>query len=377
MSSEKVVAALLEMAKKLESATDGLASSELQAQRERIASVISDIGKSWSGSWIGYHARTYLHNFRKANGADYFDREWGLHDQGFTNRTTEDWAIYADHDVRELIIRAADIGDFEHLTKEGSTASDSLSKLKGQLNAMLSAIAQDDAFLKDLRDKAFQTSTTLSKSSFVQSMMPHGQYVSRDSAAMSEGIVTPPHLEVLALLLSAFSPLRAGKELAATAEQAAEYLMFRDKLEVKISENIGMKIFIGHGRSLLWRELKDFVTDRLHLEYEEFNREPSAGVGTAERLGEMLNACGFAFLVLTAEDEVADGTVRARENVVHEVGLFQGRYGFRKAIVLLENGCNEFSNIHGLGQLRFEKGNIGSVFEDVRRVLEREGLLKP
>jgi predicted nucleotide-binding protein len=89
----------------------------------------------------------------------------------------------------------------------------------------------------------------------------------------------------------------------------------------------------------------------------------------------MLAAAGFAFLILTAEDEQADGTVHARLNVVHEAGLFQGRLGFRKAIVLLEDQCEEFSNVHGLGQIRFPAGNISAKFEDVRAVLEREGMV--
>ncbi len=62
-------------------------------------------------------------------------------------------------------------------------------------------------------------------------------------------------------------------------------------------------------------------------------------------------------------------------NVIHEVGLFQGRLGFTKAIVLLEEGCEEFSNIEGLGQIRFPKGNIAAKFEEIRQVLERESVL--
>jgi predicted nucleotide-binding protein len=80
---------------------------------------------------------------------------------------------------------------------------------------------------------------------------------------------------------------------------------------------------------------------------------------------------------MTAEDEQTDGTLRARENVVHEVGLFQGRLGFARAIVLVEDECKEFSNIHGLGQIRFPTGNIAAKFEDIRAVLEREGVIKP
>ena len=89
----------------------------------------------------------------------------------------------------------------------------------------------------------------------------------------------------------------------------------------------------------------------------------------------MLDKAAFAFLIMTAEDEQPDEKVRARMNVIHEVGLFQGRLGFERAIVLLEEGCEEFSNIQGLGQIRFPKNNIAAVFESVREVLEREQII--
>lgn len=89
----------------------------------------------------------------------------------------------------------------------------------------------------------------------------------------------------------------------------------------------------------------------------------------------MLDAAAVALLVMTAEDEQASGKMQAPMNVVHEAGLFQGRLGFTKAIVLLEEGCEEFSNIQGLGQVHFPKGNIKAAFEEVRELLEREGLI--
>jgi predicted nucleotide-binding protein len=136
------------------------------------------------------------------------------------------------------------------------------------------------------------------------------------------------------------------------------------------------RVFIGHGRSLTWSALKDFLQDRLKLDWEEFNRQPTAGLSTSQRLQEMLDDSVFAFLVLTAEDEHIDGSQHARENAVHEVGLFQGRLGFRAAIILLEEGCTEFSNIYGLTQIRFPKGHIGATFEEIRRVLERENIIQ-
>jgi predicted nucleotide-binding protein len=133
------------------------------------------------------------------------------------------------------------------------------------------------------------------------------------------------------------------------------------------------RVFIGHGRSLEWLKLKEFISNRLGLEYDEFNREPVAGLSTKERLVSMLSSCSFAFLLMTAEDEYSDGSRHARENVIHEIGLFQGRLGFERAIVLVEDGCSEFSNIEGLTQIRFPHSNVLAQSEEIRRVLEREG----
>lgn len=154
-----------------------------------------------------------------------------------------------------------------------------------------------------------------------------------------------------------------------------DILILQNQKENKNLNTNGDKIFIGHGNSNVWRELKDFIQDRLKLHWEEFNRVPQAGRATKERLEELLNISGFAFLVMTAEDEQRDGTLRARENVVHEIGLFQGRLGFQRAIILVEEGCEEFSNIHGVTHIPFPKSNISASFEEVRRTLEREGIL--
>jgi hypothetical protein len=50
--------------------------------------------------------------------------------------------------------------------------------------------------------------------------------------------------------------------------------------------------------------------------------------------------------------------------------------GFRKAIIVLEEGCEKFSNIEGLGDIRFPRGSIKSAFNEVREILEREGTIQ-
>ena len=143
-----------------------------------------------------------------------------------------------------------------------------------------------------------------------------------------------------------------------------------------ITLNNQTKVFIGHGHSHMWRELKDFMVETVGLEYEEFNRISSAGKATSNRLKEMLEESCMAFLIMTGEDEQVDGSLRARDNVIHEVGLFQGKLGFEKAIILLEEGCEDFSNIHGITYIPFPKGKIEATFGEILKVLKRESIIE-
>ena len=86
----------------------------------------------------------------------------------------------------------------------------------------------------------------------------------------------------------------------------------------------------------------------------------------------MLGKSSFAIIVMTAEDEDKDGKFHPRANVIHELGLFQGRLGFSKAIILLEDGTEEFSNIEGINQIRYSKNNIKETYGEVIASIKRE-----
>lgn len=133
-----------------------------------------------------------------------------------------------------------------------------------------------------------------------------------------------------------------------------------------------ISVFIGHGRSKLWRDLKDHLHDLHGMEVIAYETGARAGLTIQEILNDCTAGASIAFLVHTGEDVDRDGILHARENVVHETGLFQGVLGFRRAIVLLEEDCNEFSNVAGLQQLRFGKGNIKEIFGDVLAIVRRE-----
>ena len=131
-------------------------------------------------------------------------------------------------------------------------------------------------------------------------------------------------------------------------------------------------IFIGHGRSPQWRDLKDHLHDQHGYEVEAYETGARGGHAIRDILERMMKRSAFAVLVMTAEDEQADGELRARQIVVHEVGLFQGRLGFDRAVVAIENGVEPFSNLQGIHQLRFDAGRIREVYGDVLATLRRE-----
>jgi predicted nucleotide-binding protein len=247
------------------------------------------------------------------------------------------------------------------------TKSEVMSILHNELDS------ETDTFLQKLSSD-LETLKVLSKGEIAAGWSPQGQMIIRDMVALGQGTQIPPHIDVLADIASIHHSFAICKEVASICEKAASHLERKNRRN-KTANRVGTNVFIGHGRSGLWRELKDFIQDRMRLPWDEFNRVPVAGITNVARLSEMLDAAAIAFLVMTAEDEMADGELQARMNVVHEAGLFQGRLGFTRAIVLWEEGCKGFSNVEGLGQIRFPKGNIGAAFEEVRRLLEREGLI--
>lgn len=161
------------------------------------------------------------------------------------------------------------------------------------------------------------------------------------------------------------------RDLINALAQKFEDAVETSKLPVIESRNSPV-IFIGHGRSPDWRDLKDHLHDKHGLTVGAYEIGSRSGHAIRDILDDMLSKSSFALLVMTGEDATSDGVFRARENVIHELGLFQGKLGFNRAIALLERGTNEFSNLHGIQQIRFTKGNIREVFGDVLAVLRRE-----
>lgn len=374
MSVEQQLNKLVENLSETAGRLDDPSFSQPLDELERVA---GDFGKAWSGSWLGYHSQVYYDGFSVPPPGARFSQEWGFQECWPIEGTRGDWREYRAADVVDAIASAAGVNGTKIQLDECHKAQEIFEDAKSQILSALSIAIDErpmDKFLADLV-KQIEEIRVFDAASIVRALSPKGKLISRDMPAIEKGLVTPPHISVMAKVMAAREPFRASRELSKVAARAASHLANQARRATR-DARIGTNVFIGHGRSTAWRDLKDFIQDRLRLPWDEFNRVPIAGVTNIARLSQMLDESAIAFLIMTAEDEQFDGKLHARMNVIHEAGLFQGRLGFERAIVLLEEGCEEFSNIQGLGQIRFPIGNIRAVFEDIRQVLERESLVE-
>ncbi len=126
--------------------------------------------------------------------------------------------------------------------------------------------------------------------------------MTRDSMAATQGGRTPPHIDLLSYVYALRDPFSVCDDLSKISRRAVSHLQKQIKFSSQ-RKTMNTNIFIGHGRSDIWRELKDFINDRLKIPWDEFNRIPTAGITNISRISQMLDNAAFAFLVMTAEDE--------------------------------------------------------------------------
>lgn len=357
---------------------DGLAEQgrqeHIQQPLDRTKRAAERVGKAWSGSWIGYHANVYYRDFQPPPPEAHFNKAWGLKAPSFDEGSTGAWVEYESEDVKAAIYRQANGTGLDAARIFAAEANMEFLKKRRNLLSIIEVAIGDSAspFLTGLKEDIGNL-TIGNSSRFLESWKPGYKLQIYDLVAANQGTQVPPHLSVLSEVCAIQHSIRIVADLAEITRQVESHVSRQGRHQRNSS--FGTRVFIGHGHSLVWRELKDFLEDSLGLLVDKFNRVSTAGIATTSRLSAMLDTAGIAFLVMTGEDEQAGGQLRPRENVVHEAGLFQGRLGFERAIILLEEGCQKYSNNAGLGHINFPKNNIRAAFQDVREVLEREGIL--
>ncbi len=114
---------------------------------------------------------------------------------------------------------------------------------------------------------------------------PLGPQMIRDTTAFSQGFMAAPHQVVQARAIAIRSRFAACADLANLAGRSAAHMGRVDSAMTQLAPVASAeRVFIGHGQSHIWRELKDFIADDLHLPWDEFNRVSVPGITTTDRL---------------------------------------------------------------------------------------------
>ena len=138
----------------------------------------------------------------------------------------------------------------------------------------------------------------------------------------------------------------------------------------EVKKEMSDSIFISHGHAdLLKYQLKDFVREKLGKTAVVLSEQLNNGMTIVEKLEAASEKCNKAIILLTKDDEMADGRMRGRQNVIHEIGFFQGKYGRRNVVLLCEEGVESFSNISGIVYIKFNRDHFPEVFEPLRNEL--------
>jgi len=135
-------------------------------------------------------------------------------------------------------------------------------------------------------------------------------------------------------------------------------------------------VLLVHDEDPQWRAVRRFIAEDCRLmtyEVSSVDMEPDDFI---ELMREHLARCSFAVCLLCATETMADGHIRADQDIVYQAGLFQGRYGFGRVAILAEEGCGTFSNIAGLIRLSYPPKLVDSTFFELERMLRREGLIQ-
>ena len=96
-------------------------------------------------------------------------------------------------------------------------------------------------------------------------------------------------------------------------------------------------VFISHGRNNDWMRIQLYIEKDLLVDTIELAQVANLGRTVLTKLEELSASCDYAVIVMTGDDTLADGSARARENVMHEIGYFQEKYGHNKVCIVHED----------------------------------------
>lgn len=188
-----------------------------------------------------------------------------------------------------------------------------------------------------------------------------------------QAIPTDPELEMMPLVAEQPKPKHYSRQ---QMEQLLRYV--NEIFEIRAASDHApaakstapRRVFITHGRANDWREVQAYIEKDLGLATLELSQEANLGSTIIEKLEGNADGCDSAVIVMSGDDADDEGRPRARENVLHEIGFFQSKYGRKNVVLLHEDGVSIPTNLGGIVYTPYPKGNVGAAFGVMARELK-------
>lgn len=171
---------------------------EYKKELDKAFHSVDGILDSWSGSWVGFHSSLYYKNYTKPDWKNMFDSEWGSINgipNDWQEKTYEDILDYANRHYKGTSIEKIE----ENVEKIKEESENLQNKFVTDINGIL--MGKDVDELKQKIDEIDGIKWGYSTSKYIEALRPKN-VMSRDTFAISQGLIAPPHLCYQSAILS-------------------------------------------------------------------------------------------------------------------------------------------------------------------------------
>lgn len=126
--------------------------------------------------------------------------------------------------------------------------------------------------------------------------------------------------------------------------------------EIEAEKISGTTVFIVHGHDELLKTEVQLLLTRGGVNNIVLHEQPDKGRTIIDKLVQESSISNYAIALLSPDDILDDGTTRARQNVILEIGYFIGKLGKERVRLLKKGEIEVPSDLQGVLYEKYDKG---------------------
>jgi hypothetical protein len=135
------------------------------------------------------------------------------------------------------------------------------------------------------------------------------------------------------------------------------------------------RVFLGHGHGSDWKTIQQAL-ESAGFRVEAYESGGIAGQTAISIIIDMIHRCSSAVIYMTPDDLLSDGkTHRARQNVVHEIGLAQGILGQLRTVIVQHEDVEMPTNLAGVNVVRHAPSALHDKLAEIVAYVEKSKLV--